>query len=201
MNETRAEGQPPQNRARASEVPELLRVRVPHQMPEVESDPGVVSGREMAADAVGTSPNPVRVAVGPQAVLPQAITQQVAHAAARVADGPVELTLAPEELGRVRLTLHTSEAGITVAIHAERPETLDLMRRNIDLLARDFRDQGYASIAFDFGNDSRRQNDQPMTTPAAARQDTTEPASGESLTPDLRVSGARQPQGGLDLRM
>ncbi|MDF2141892.1 flagellar hook-length control protein FliK [Paenirhodobacter sp. CAU 1674] len=201
MNETRAEGQPPQNRARAIEVPELLRVRAPHQMPEVESDPGMLSGREMAADAVGTSPNPVRVAVGPQAVLPQAITQQVAHAAARVADGPVELTLAPEELGRVRLTLHTSEAGITVAIHAERPETLDLMRRNIDLLARDFRDQGYASIAFDFGNDSRRQNDQPMTAFAATRQDTTEPANGESLAPDLRVSGARQSQGGLDLRM
>ncbi len=201
MSETRAEGQPPQSRARVSEVPELLRVRTPHQMTEVESDPGVVSGREMAADAVGTAPNPVRVAVGPQAVLPQAITQQVAHAAARVADGPVELTLAPEELGRVRLTLHTSEAGITVAIHAERAETLDLMRRNIDLLARDFRDQGYASIAFDFGNDSRRQNDQPMTASAATRQDTTEPANREGLAPDLRVSGARQSQGGLDLRM
>jgi len=201
MSETRAEGQPPQSRARASEVPELLRVRAPHQMTEVESDPGVLGGREMAADAVGTAPNPVRVVVGPQAVLPQAITQQVAHAAARVADGPVELTLAPEELGRVRLTLHTSEAGITVAIHAERPETLDLMRRNIDLLARDFRDQGYASIAFDFGNDSRRQNDQPMTASAATRQDTTEPANREGLAPDLRVSGTRQPQGGLDLRM
>ncbi len=200
-NDTRTEGQPPQSRARASEEPELLRVRTPHQMTEVESDPGVVSGREMAADAVGTSPNPVRVAVGPQAVLPQAITQQVAHAAARVADGPVEVTLSPEELGRVRLTLHTSEAGITVAIHAERPETLDLMRRNIDLLARDFRDQGYASIAFDFGNDSRQQNDQPMTASEATRQDTTEPANREGLAPDLRVSGARQSQGGLDLRM
>lgn len=201
MSETRAEGQPPQSRARAIEEPELLRVRAPHQMTEVESDPGAVSGREMASDAVGTSPNPVRVAVGPQVVLPQVITQQVAHAAARVADGPVELTLAPEELGRVRLTLHTSEAGITVAIHAERPETLDLMRRNIDLLARDFRDQGYASIAFDFGNDSRQQNDQPMTASAATRQDTTEPANREGLAPDLRVSGARQSQGGLDLRM
>ena len=52
----------------------------------------------------------------------------MADALHRLPDRPVELTLNPEELGRVRMTLATHDAGITVTIVAERADTLDLMR-------------------------------------------------------------------------
>ena len=54
----------------------------------------------------------------------------------------VEVKLSPEELGRVRLSMTTAETGMTVLVTAERPETLDLIRRNIDLFAADLERTG-----------------------------------------------------------
>lgn len=77
---------------------------------------------------------------------------QLADLARRLPDGPIEVSLSPEELGRVRLSLQAAEGGMIVQIAAERSETLDLIRRNIDLLAQDLRDQGYAELRFAFGD-------------------------------------------------
>ncbi|MGR3461391.1 MAG: flagellar hook-length control protein FliK [Roseovarius sp.] len=85
--------------------------------------------------------------------IPRQIALRIAHAAAGAAGtgrGTVEISLSPEELGRVRLRLHPSEGGLSVTITADRPETLDLMRRNIDLLAREFLEIGYQGARFDF---------------------------------------------------
>jgi len=49
------------------------------------------------------------------------------------------------------------DTGISVLITAERPETLDLMRRHIDQLAEEFRSLGYEDIGFEFtGRDAHR---------------------------------------------
>ncbi len=87
----------------------------------------------------------------------QHVLRQLHEAVVHRPDGPVEVALSPEELGRVRLTLHPAEHGITVAVQAERPETLDLMRRHIEMLARDFRDLGYTDVSFSFSAESGRQ--------------------------------------------
>ncbi|RXL51583.1 flagellar hook-length control protein FliK, partial [Citrobacter sp. AAK_AS5] len=68
----------------------------------------------------------------PQSALPPGFGPRLAEALAPVADRPVELTLSPEELGRVRMTLTTQDGTLTLAIQAARPETIDLMRRHID---------------------------------------------------------------------
>lgn len=65
----------------------------------------------------------------------------------------VEIALNPEELGRVRMSLLTSETGISVSITSDRPETLDLLRRHIDQLAQEFQNLGYENAAFHFGGD------------------------------------------------
>ncbi len=39
---------------------------------------------------------------------------------------------------------------------ADRPETLELMRRHIDILAQEFRDIGYGSAEFSFGQGGQR---------------------------------------------
>jgi len=44
--------------------------------------------------------------------------------------------------------------GVIVAV--ERPETLDLLRRNIDLLADQLSDIGYETLSFEFVEDDRQ---------------------------------------------
>ncbi len=63
------------------------------------------------------------------------VIQVIADAARALQDRPVEVTLNPEELGRVRLTLRSVDGSMSVSVAVERPETLDLLRRNIDMLA------------------------------------------------------------------
>lgn len=87
---------------------------------------------------------------------PHHVVMQIAAAIGRGASGTdrvIDLMLNPEELGKVRLSLSQSDAGLSVSVLAERPETLDLLRRNIDLLAREFLDIGYQSAEFSFGHE------------------------------------------------
>jgi len=123
--------------------------------------------------------------------IPRQIAVQIARAAESGvggARGTVELSLSPEELGRVRLRLHPSEAGLSVTITADRPETLELMRRNIELLAREFLDIGYEHAQFEFahgGQGTDHENTAPdgADAPAltAARPDSEQPAPAALL--------------------
>jgi len=131
-----------------------------------------------------------------------ALGPQLAEAAARFPDRPVELTLSPEELGRVRLTLSTTDAGLVLAVSAERPETLDLMRRNIDQLARDFREIGFSDLSFSFTQQDRR----PQADPQAALSPDTPapsppPGPAPAAAPVAPASHRPAALGGLDLRI
>jgi hypothetical protein len=96
-----------------------------------------------------------RAPVGPASQqtpdLARQVVAQLSEVVQRRGSNVVELTLNPVELGRVRLSLVPGDGIMSVSILADRPETLDLMRRHIDLLAQDFRDMGYASASFSFG--------------------------------------------------
>lgn len=91
----------------------------------------------------------------PSSILPTAeprpIARQVAEASVQIRDGTIELQLSPDELGRVRLTMNAGEAGLQVQIGADRPETLELLRRNIALLGEEFAEMGLGTAAFSFG--------------------------------------------------
>lgn len=89
--------------------------------------------------------------------LPRHISMQVVTAIQRgPAEKNLELTLNPAELGRVRISLTPGDAGIVVTILAERPETLDMMRRHVDTLAQDFLGLGYGRAEFNFGQTPQR---------------------------------------------
>lgn len=97
-------------------------------------------------DRPGTVPVPgLRDDPGPRAGagLPETVV--------RSAGGPIEVTLAPPELGRVHMALRDQDGALSLSLSADRPETLDLMRRHADLLEKDLRMLGYGSIAFHFG--------------------------------------------------
>lgn len=85
-----------------------------------------------------------------RAETPAMIARQMAEALQKLPDRPVEISLNPKELGRVRMNISAADAGITVTIVTERPETLDMMRRNIDQLVREFQAIGYNDINFAF---------------------------------------------------
>ena len=70
--------------------------------------------------------------------LAQVVVRQLAVVVPQVSDRPVEVLLNPEELGRVRMVMLGQDAQMVVQIHADKPETSDLIRRHLDMLAQDF---------------------------------------------------------------
>lgn len=113
------------------------------------------SDRLTFADPGGAPSASARVAVsadvGPQVA--RQVAAQISTAAAGGADRSIDVILNPAELGRVRITLGPGDGGLIVNIGAERPETLDMMRRHIDVLGEEFRDLGYGGTDFTFSRE------------------------------------------------
>lgn len=133
--------------------------------------------------------------------LPPHLGRHLAETVASFPDRPVELLLSPEELGRVRMTLSAEGGTLALAIQADRPETIDLMRRNIDQLARDFRDLGFTDISFSFGQGDfspgkGREAGEPGDL--AAETDTVAPVAKPATPGRTSRSNAGS---GLDLRL
>ena len=74
--------------------------------------------------------------------LPRTVGTQLVEAIRHGPSGSTDVALNPEELGRVRLSLTAQDGILHVAVIAERPETQDLLRRNIGMLQSDFRALG-----------------------------------------------------------
>lgn len=158
-------------------------------------------GPRESRQSVAAVANAVANIVSTRADLPVNVARQIADAAQRGPGQSVEVSLQPAELGRVRMTLSAAEGGITVLIQAERPETLDLMRRNIEALEAAIGDLGYDDVAFSFGDaggqtDDSKSEDQsnsaPAITvtreePAPAMQPTASAAVGSVVSLDVRV--------------
>lgn len=73
---------------------------------------------------------------------------------------PVEISLSPEELGRVRMTMSPGDGGLTLTIVAEREETLTLLRRHMDMLGAELRDLGFLNLTFRFARNGGGQSGQ-----------------------------------------
>lgn len=127
--------------------------------------------------------------------------QQIAVALNMSQEGQIELRLDPEELGPVRVSLSPTDGTMTVHLSAERSETLEMLRRHSDALARELRDIGYGDVTFHFGAD---------TSPGGREG---QAHSYGEATPDHDVSLEHDPNtenqpagqpdrsGGLDLRL
>ncbi|WP_372579492.1 flagellar hook-length control protein FliK [Ruegeria hyattellae] len=136
-----------------------------------------------------------------QAETARAVASQINDVLLRRSDGSFELALHPEELGRVRVAMKPGDGIMTLAIVAERPETLDLMRRHIDQLASEFREMGYSAVHVDLSgaDDSDRQPDQSSETGTVIARD------GDMDAPEpvaaARTALSRGTSTGLDLRL
>ncbi|MEO0915585.1 MAG: flagellar hook-length control protein FliK [Pseudomonadota bacterium] len=96
----------------------------------------------------------------PEPVAARSIVNQVIQSVSRApGDAVIEVRLQPEELGRVRLAMSPGDVGITVQVNADRPETLDLLRRNIDALEQELKENGFTDMSFSFGSDTSGEPD------------------------------------------
>lgn len=148
----------------------------PHPMLAAYAPPDMTTQRERQAHApdaaltgtalTGPLTGPITgsagttiMATAPGSLNAGAVTAQIAAALSQTTlPGVIELKLSPAELGPVRIAMQASDGVMLVTINAENPQTLDLMRRNSDLLLQEFRNLGHGSVAFQFssGNDQGR---------------------------------------------
>ncbi|WP_457647688.1 flagellar hook-length control protein FliK [Profundibacter sp.] len=148
--------------------------------------------------SAGVTPPHHNTAVA-QPEIPRHIARQLADVARQMPERPVELTLNPHELGRVRLTFTLTDGGINVAVQAERGDTMDLMRRHIETLAQEFRDMGYTDVGFQFSQHDREN--------AGGRNPDSQPRHAAGPAPLLEIENppparvSLESPNGLDLRL
>ena len=80
-----------------------------------------------------------------------ALIQHIRQHAALGKPTASELSLAPEELGKLRILMTPDGDKLRIVIQAERPETLELIRRNSESFTADLRQSGFAGTSFSFG--------------------------------------------------
>mgnify|MGYP002717638809 CR=1 FL=1 len=158
----------------------------PPPAPAIQADPAALQIDSLPADPLPSSAPAARDAASPQApaVLPPSriptalVARQVADAVVTAREDRVEVALAPEELGRIRMVMTGPDHSPHVVIWAERPEVLDQLRRNASFLQDCFGDAGMADASFEFQGDGGTGSGGRQPLPDAVRHgfDATEPA-------------------------
>lgn len=126
------------------------------------------------------------------------VVMQVLHFAPQPGQQAVDITLSPEELGKVRLSMVTIEGTLTLAITAERSDTLDLLRRHAAELGQEFVALGYSDIEFQFtegGRDMQQDSPEPADADSDSRAGDIPPQTTGSVRA-VHISST-----GLDLRI
>ncbi|WP_263827494.1 flagellar hook-length control protein FliK [Ruegeria aquimaris] len=127
------------------------------------------------------------------------IANQMASAVAGSAEaGKVDIRLDPQELGSVQMSLKMRDGGLMMAIVADRPETLDLLRRHIDQLATEFRAMGYSDVTFSFGGSQNGFGTDRQQTGNRPQVDSQPP---ETVPGAQETSPPRIIANGLDIRL
>ncbi len=190
---------PPTRRDAMTPMPDLAKVTPAIRPTPAEPMALLLDDQGLALSQTGptTTASSVPAAFPAQA---QAAAQQIIAALAapdgpRHGDHPIEIALDPPELGRVRLTLTEVNGAMTLSITADRAETVDLMRRHLDLLSQEFARAGLGgpSVNLSHGNGGGTSG-RGQPHPEAAAADTP-----PDLTPTPPRNASRA--GSLDLRL
>ncbi len=171
-----------------------------------QMDPSTGPDRLMSEASPSEQMSEARKSTDPASHLPRTGTEgqssperQIVTAVTTSASGRTEILLDPQDLGRVRVSLDGNEASLVVMIEAEKPETIDLLRRNADILIEEFREAGYTSLSFNF---AQHGDDTPQTP--ASPPDTEDEPKSSTRTEIVTMSAITDPKTGLttlDLRL
>lgn len=147
-------------------MPEGVRLDIPQAEPApadlVAVEPPTLDAEPLLAEAVAAqapslpqveaaSPGTMRPV---KAAVPPPVAHQIAEAVVTTRDSVVEIALAPEELGRLRMVVTGPEQSPHVMIWVERPDVLEQLRRNSAFLQECFGDAGMPEASFEFGGDT-----------------------------------------------
>ena len=133
-------------------------------LPAPPPDPSAPADQARPVPALPPAPGPL-----PPQVTPHMVMQQIGDAAVALSEGRVEITLTPEELGRLRVVMTRQDGHTHLTVWAERPDILDLARRHADLLLAHFHDEGAGSPSLEFRSDAGTDGSpQPESTTADA---------------------------------
>lgn len=98
--------------------------------------------------------------IEPQYQVPRIAKQILSHIQKNTGDR-TSLELSPDELGIVRFNISQGER-VSIQVIVERPETLELIRRHIDLFQKELHDMGFGNSEFTFTDNRRPPNPQGL---------------------------------------
>jgi len=113
------------------------------------------------AEVRGAAQNPQTIFQPTATGAPNYIVQ-IAQNAPQANGDMIDIALDPPELGKVRMSVSATDVGTVIQITAERQDTLDLLRRNPDLLTAEFKAQGFADISFAFSQQDQSPSEQSL---------------------------------------
>jgi flagellar hook-length control protein FliK len=118
---------------------------------------------------------------------PRQIVGQITAGLSQLVDGTVEIRLNPAELGRITIQLvEVAGGGHSASVVAEKPEVLDLLRRNENLLDAEFDNAGIDLTSLNFGqkDDAKDDQSEELATFQKAENDGEVESSGAFNRPD-----------------
>lgn len=118
----------------------------------------------------------------------------------QVATRTAEVELAPAELGKLKLTLQTTERGLHLVVAVERPEMVETVRRHLETLHRALLSEGVTLDGVDIGAGSQGGDK------GAAQAEDAHLSAAESGSPEAEAAGPAPsprpgPAGHLDLSL
>lgn len=113
--------------------------------------------------------------------------------------GRIELTLTPDNLGKLHFDMRPEAGGLSIVLSAERPDTLDLMRRHLPELMAELKQAGVQTGSFSFSSWNGGQRPPPPLQDIDNGRLT---AIGATALPPLarRAPPPSGTAGGLDMR-
>lgn len=135
-------------------APETVPAPSPHTATaDLASAPTIHSGVSLQAPPLSAQSEPT---ASPSSSPPPPPARQLAEAVSAAMTGSgqtdrIELVLRPEELGRVRFELRSEGDRLVVTLTADRPETMDLLRRHLPELRVELEQAGFGGASLDFG--------------------------------------------------
>ena len=159
------------------------------------SDPAKPSPTVIAQPGSGyltTAPAPT--------ALPQHLSADLVNLAKTSPSGPVEILLNPAELGNLRFEIHQKADQLRVVVSVERPETMELLRRNSDQLLAEFKAAGFTGAQLSFGRwDQHSSDSRPPPAPPPLHQDwaSDPPPPAKTLHPSPELASPT----GLNIRL
>jgi hypothetical protein len=164
-------------------------------------DRGSVAAGPIVAASSTLTQTAVSAVSAPHHPLPvHQVAQAITTAWLHGSTGQIDIVLRPRELGQIRFEMIANGEKIHVIVSAERTESMDLIRRNVDQLMADLRQSGFHQATLGFGGWAAQ--DQSGKPGQETGSDATADALSSDAAPIMSILSQRlTAEGRLDLRL